>query len=133
MKKNIIVSTVVGLILTSFYPVQAQQPAKMRKIGFLNRTGAFSANIEAFRQGMRELGYIEGQNIVIEFRSGERGARLTELANELIQQKVDVIVAAGPEHMRPRWRQRQYRLFSCLAVIRLKLGSSTALRGREET
>ena len=67
----------------------------MRKIGFLNQTGAFSANIEAFCQGMRELGYIEGQNIVIEFRSGERGSRLTELANELIRQKVDVIVAAG--------------------------------------
>src|SRR5262245_27955750 len=44
---------------------------------------------------MRELGYIEGQNIVIEFRSGER-AQLTQLANELVQQKVDVIVTSGP-------------------------------------
>ena len=95
MKKNIIVSTVVGLILASFYPVQAQQPAKMRKIGFLNQTGAFSANVEAFRQGMRELGYIEGQNIVIEFRSGQSRARLTELTTELVRQKVEIIVAAG--------------------------------------
>ena len=95
MNKNIVVLAVVGLILTSFCRVEAQQPTKVRKIGFLNQTGAFSANIEAFRQGMRELGYIEGQNIVIEFRSGERGSRLTELANELIRQKVDVIVAAG--------------------------------------
>jgi putative ABC transport system substrate-binding protein len=95
MKNNIIVSTVVGLILASFYPVQAQQPAKMRKIGFLNQTGAFSANVEAFRQGMRELGYIEGQNIVIEFRSGQSRDRLTELTTELVRQKVEIIVAAG--------------------------------------
>jgi len=96
MKKNIIAPVVFGLILTSFYPVEAQQPTKVRKIGFLNQTGAFSANFESFRQGMRELGYIEGQNIVIEFRSGERGAQLTQLANELVQQKVEVIVTSGP-------------------------------------
>jgi len=96
MNKSIVVLVVVGLVLASFYSVEAQQPAKVRKIGFLSQTGAFSANIEAFRQGMRELGYVEGQNIVIEYRSGERGARLTELATELVQQKVEVIVAAGP-------------------------------------
>ena len=95
MKKNIVVSVVFGLILASFCSVEAQQPTKVRKIGFLSQTGAFSANIEAFRQGMRELGYIEGQNIVIEFRSGERGSQLTELATELVRQKVDLIVAAG--------------------------------------
>jgi putative ABC transport system substrate-binding protein len=95
MKKNIIISAVIGLTLASFHPVEAQQPTKMRKIGFLNPTGALGLNIEAFRQGMRELGYIEGQNIVIEFRSGER-AQLAQLANELVQQKVEVIVATGP-------------------------------------
>ena len=93
MKKNIVVSVVFGLILASFYPVEAQQPAKVRRIGFLYQTGAPAANIEAFRQGMRELGYIEGQNIVIDYRSGERGDQLTELATELVRQKVDVIVA----------------------------------------
>ena len=96
MKKSIVVLALVGLILASFYPVEAQQSSKVRKIGFLTQTGAFTANVEAFRQGMRELGYIEGQNIVIEFRSGERGAQLTELATELIQEKVELIVAAGP-------------------------------------
>jgi putative ABC transport system substrate-binding protein len=93
--KNIIIS-VIGLILASSYPVEAQQQTKVRKIGFLYQTGAFSANVEAFRQGMRKLGYIEGHNIIIEFRSGERGAQLTQLANELVQQKVDVIVTSGP-------------------------------------
>lgn len=96
MKRNILASVVSGLILASFSSVEAQQPTRLRTIGFLNQTGAFSANVEAFRQGMRELGYIEGQNIVIEFRSGERGAQLTQLANELVQQKVDVIVTSGP-------------------------------------
>jgi putative ABC transport system substrate-binding protein len=96
MKENFIVSLVFGLIFSSFYPVEAQQPTKVRKIGFLYQTGAYGANIEAFRQGMRELGYIEGQNIVIEVRSGERGAQLTDLATELVQQKVEVIVASGP-------------------------------------
>ena len=99
MKRNIIAiiaSMVSGLILASFSPVEAQQATRVRKIGFLNQTGAFSMNVEAFRQGMRELGYIDGQNIVIEFRSGERGAQLTQLANELVQQKVEVIVTSGP-------------------------------------
>jgi putative ABC transport system substrate-binding protein len=95
MMKSVVVSVVFGLILASFCSVEAQQPTQVRKVGFLSQTGAFSANIEAFRQGMRELGYIEGQNIVIEFRSGERGSQLTELATELVRQKVDLIVAAG--------------------------------------
>jgi len=96
MNIKIVVLMLVGLILSSFYPVEAQQPAKVKKIGFLNPTGSSTANIDAFRQGLRELGYIEGQNIVIEFRSGERGTQLTELAIELVQAKVEVIVAAGP-------------------------------------
>jgi putative ABC transport system substrate-binding protein len=96
LSKKIVVLAVVGLIFASLYPVEAQQPTKVRRIGFLNQAGAFSANVEAFRQGMRDLGYIEGQNIVIEFRTAERGSQLTQLANELVQQKVEVIVASGP-------------------------------------
>ena len=67
MKKSIVVLALVGLNLASSYPVKAQQLTKVRKIGFLNQIGAFSANVESFRQGMRELGYVEGQNIVIEY------------------------------------------------------------------
>jgi putative ABC transport system substrate-binding protein len=96
MNIKIVVLMLVGLILSSFYPVEAQQPAKVKKIGFLNQTGSPTVNIDAFRQGLRELGYIEGQNIVIDYRSGERGDQLTELATELVRQKVDVIVAVGP-------------------------------------
>jgi len=85
MSKSIVVAVAFGLTLYFFHPVEAQQTAKARKIGFLSQDGTFPINIDAFRQGMRELGYIEGQNIVIEYRSGEQGARLTELANELVQ------------------------------------------------
>jgi putative ABC transport system substrate-binding protein len=101
VKKNIVLLVVFGLILASLHPVEAQQTAKIRRIGFLTQTGASSANVEAFRQGMRELGYIVGQNIIIEFRSGEQ-SQLAQLANELVQQKVEVIVTSGPAARPPK-------------------------------
>jgi putative ABC transport system substrate-binding protein len=78
--------------------VEAQQPAKVPGIGFLTG-GSHSANPprnEAFRQGLRELGYVEGKNIVIEWRAaeGKRG-RLPALATELVRLKVDVVVVTG--------------------------------------
>jgi putative ABC transport system substrate-binding protein len=76
----------------------ARQPAKVPRIGYLRATSpqAEAPLFEAFRQGLRELGYTEGQNIVIERRyaSGELG-RLPTLAAELVQLKVDVIVVGG--------------------------------------
>ena len=63
---------------------------------------ANAARIEAFRQGLRELGYVEGKNIVIEIRSAEgKLDRLPELAAELARVKVDVIVTTGPIVNRP--------------------------------
>jgi putative ABC transport system substrate-binding protein len=78
--------------------VQAQQSAKVPRIGYL--TGATpvgqAARVEAFRQGLRELGYVEGKNIVIEYRYGEeKPHRLPALATELVRLKVDVIVTGG--------------------------------------
>ena len=74
---------------------EAQQPKKVPRIGFLvsSPASAISARIEAFRQGLRELGYVEGKNIVIEWRYAEgKSDRLPELAAELVRLKVDVIV-----------------------------------------
>jgi putative ABC transport system substrate-binding protein len=82
---------------------QAQQPAKVPRIGFLtNSRGAdFSARHDAFRQGLRELGYVEGKNIVIEWRFWEgREDRRRAMAAELARLKVDVIVAVGTGDIR---------------------------------
>ena len=78
---------------------EAQQPTKVPRIGYLTAASlsSIAARIEAFRQGLRELGYVEGKNIVIEWRSAEgKLDRLPELAAELVRLKVDVIVTSGP-------------------------------------
>jgi putative ABC transport system substrate-binding protein len=80
-------------------PVCAQQPKKVPRIGYLSGTSAFvnSARIEAFRQGLHDLGYVEGKNIIIEWRYAEgKLNRLPALAAQLVSLKVDVIVASAP-------------------------------------
>src|SRR5437879_2503262 len=80
-------------------PAQAQQPTKIPRIGYLTNTSLTgnAARTEAFRQGLRELGYVEGKNIVIEWRYLEaKPDRLLSLAAELVRLKVDIIVTAGP-------------------------------------
>ena len=78
--------------------VDAQQAKKVPRIGYLETTPSStnSARHEAFRQGLRELGYVEGKSIVIEWRYAEgKLDRLSELAAELVRLKVDIIVTAG--------------------------------------
>jgi ABC-type uncharacterized transport system substrate-binding protein len=82
----------------------AQQPAKVSRIAYLtgNFPSAIAERTEAFRQGLRELGYVEGKDIVIEYRYAEgKLERLPTLAAELVRLKVDVIVTAGPAATRP--------------------------------
>ena len=85
-----------------FNPVaaEAQQAAKVARIGFLSGCLACGPHVpEAFRQGLRDLGYVEGQNLVIEYRDAEgKLERLPALAAELVALKVDVILAAGEPH-----------------------------------
>ena len=89
-----------ALLLTLSLSAQAQQqPTKIPRIGYLsgNSPSSESARIEAFRQGLRELGYVEGKNIVIEYRDAEgKQDRLPALAAELVRLKVDGIVTANP-------------------------------------
>jgi putative tryptophan/tyrosine transport system substrate-binding protein len=92
-------SFIVALLLVLCVPVSAQQRVKVPWIGFLGATSPSTnaARIEAFRQGLRELGYIDGKDIVIEYRWAEgKTERLPELAAELVRLKVDIIVTAGP-------------------------------------
>jgi len=84
--------------------VEAQQAKKMPRIGYLgaNFPTTNPARIEAFRQGLRDLGYVEGKNIVIEWRYAEgKLERVPALAAELVRLKVDVIVTAGAPATRP--------------------------------
>jgi putative ABC transport system substrate-binding protein len=81
------------------FSAEAQQPAKIFRIGYLS-SPSFSvspARVEVFRQGLRELGYVEGKNVVIEYRSAEgKLDRLPGLAAALVGLKVDLIVTSGP-------------------------------------
>src|SRR4030095_2483049 len=77
---------------------EAQQPEKVPKIGFLSATSPSAQNLllEAFRQGLRDLGYVVGQNVALEIRAaGGKYDRLPDLAAELVRLKVDVIFAAS--------------------------------------
>jgi len=97
MKRKIFVSLLATLMLSSVYPARAQRPTKVPRIGFLT-TAAGDPSAEAFRQGLRELGYVEGKNILIEYRYAEGGSQpLSELAEELVRLNVDVIITASTE------------------------------------
>src|SRR5712692_3510202 len=96
MEKKILLFALAISFLASVHLAEAQQPAKVRRIGYLTND-SLSADLprrDAFRQGLRELGYSEGQNIVVEYRTSEgKAERLSELAAELARLKVDVIFA----------------------------------------
>jgi putative ABC transport system substrate-binding protein len=98
MKNAAVPSILVAVVLLALgVTADAQQPKKIAKIGYLlPSTPAAAAHLlEAFRQGLRELGYVEGKTLVLELRYGEaRTERLPELARELVGLKVDVIVTA---------------------------------------
>jgi len=90
----------IGFIFVSVHFAEAQQPKKVSRIGYIasTTTDRRSTNTIAFRERLRELGYIEAQNIVIEYRYFEgKIERLPELARELVRLKCDVIVTTGSE------------------------------------
>jgi ABC-type uncharacterized transport system substrate-binding protein len=89
-----------SLFLTTFHLAQAQQPTKIARIGYLSPGDPVGRGYrtEAFRLGLKELGYIEEKNIIIEYRFAEaRSDRLPELARDLVRLKLDVIFAGGHE------------------------------------
>ena len=100
MKKAAVPSILVVVVLLAVAVIaEAQQPKKVPRIGYLTGSSpsARSARIEAFGQGLRELGYVEGKNIVIEYRYAEgKLDRMPELAADLVRLNVEVIVTGGP-------------------------------------
>jgi putative ABC transport system substrate-binding protein len=99
MDRRAFIGTLAGGVLVAPFAVEAQTPGRVIKVGILStvnpRTTAFT---EVMIQRLRELGYVEGQNLVIEFKNAEGDvARLPGLAAELVRSNVDLIVASGPE------------------------------------
>ena len=93
-----LVTVVVLALLAAPLAAGAQQARKVPRIGYLSlqRAEGDKSWVAAFRQGLRELGYVEGQNVVIEQRhAAGRSERLPELASELVRLKVDVLVVYG--------------------------------------
>ena len=92
--------TCILCLLAALLTTEAQQPTKVYRVGWLN-PGAPSITLESVRQGLRELGYIEGQNLVLAYRHAEgRADRLADFAAELVRLQVDVIVAGGTPGVR---------------------------------
>jgi len=89
--------TLAGAVLAAPLAADAQQAAKVPRIGYLGNNPAASPHlVEAFFQGLRDLGYVEGRNLVVEFRSAEgKVERLPALAAELVALKLDVIMTGG--------------------------------------
>ncbi|MEK7340935.1 MAG: ABC transporter substrate-binding protein, partial [Candidatus Binatota bacterium] len=92
MRKSLSVLLIIVALGAGATIAEAQKSAKVPRIGFLSG-GARGATHEAFRQGLRELGYVEGKNITIEYRLAQgKLDRLFDLAAELVRLKVDIIV-----------------------------------------
>jgi putative tryptophan/tyrosine transport system substrate-binding protein len=96
---------IAGLGGAAAWPLaaRAEQPSKVARIGFLNvaPASAWADDVEAFQVGLHDLGYIEGKNIVIEFRWADTLDQLPELATELVRMNVDVIVAPASTEVEP--------------------------------
>jgi putative ABC transport system substrate-binding protein len=98
MKKKITVLILCAMLFALCLSAHAQQSTKVPQIGYLGGVSlsANTARHESFRQGLRELGYVEGKNIVIDWRSADgKLDRLPALAAELVRRKVDIIVTSG--------------------------------------
>ena len=98
MMKSILFWLLTNALLITAPAAESQQPTKVPRIGYLNAVSSASVSdrIDAFRRGLRELGYVEGKNIVIESRYAEgKLDRLPALAAEIVRLKVDVIVTSG--------------------------------------
>ena len=100
MKAKILVYALPALILTAIHIAEAQQSIKIPRIGFLvvPSRSFFADRMESFRQELHSLGYVEGKNILIEYRYAEgKLDRLPELAKELVGVKVDLIVTTSTQ------------------------------------
>jgi len=104
MRNKILYLALCALLLALNFSVEAQQPKKVPRIGYVTGGGDASnpvPSVDIFRQGLRDIGYIEGKNIVVEYRHpGGMTDASPSLVAELVQLKVDVLVATAPSAIR---------------------------------
>jgi ABC-type uncharacterized transport system substrate-binding protein len=95
-QNSVLAPALSAMFFALCFPAEAQQPGKIPRVGYISGTGTSSNRgpyVEALRHGLRDLGYVEGQNFVIEYRGAEgKPDRMPSLVNELVQLKVDVLV-----------------------------------------
>jgi ABC-type uncharacterized transport system substrate-binding protein len=103
MKKAGALSILFGVVLAVAVMAEAQQPKKVFRIGYLSGgdPAGESARAEGIRLALRELGYIEGQNIAFDYRYAEKNDRFPEVAADLVRLKVDIIVVTGGNRIIP--------------------------------
>jgi putative ABC transport system substrate-binding protein len=127
------VSVLIALLL-GLSSAAAQQRSRIPRIGYLTPSTSSTSNFEAFREGLRDVGYIEGKNLVIERRANEgKLDRNPALAAELVRLTVDMIVAAGSGEIRAAKEATSRFLSSwCAVVILLEADSSRVSPARAE-
>jgi putative ABC transport system substrate-binding protein len=124
MRRNVYGLTLCAMLFALCGSASAQQPAKIPRVGFLSTASlsSLSPRLEAFRPGLKELGYVEGKNITIEYRSAEGNVnRLPELAAGLARLKVDCFVTAGSSPTRAAMQAT-----SAIPIIATTLGDPVA-------
>jgi putative ABC transport system substrate-binding protein len=128
MSRKISLWLLITVLLTTASSAEAQQPKKVHRIGYLSNSdpATESARSEAIRLALRELGYIEGQNIAIEYRYSEgKPDRAPELAAELVRLRVDSIVVSGG----PVWVQAAKNATQTIPIIMVGSGADPVEAG----
>jgi ABC-type uncharacterized transport system substrate-binding protein len=132
MKKKITVLTLCAMLFALCSSAEAQQPKKVTRIGYLSSVDltSESTRAEGIRLALRELGYIEGQNIAFEYRYSEgKTDRASELAAELVHLKVDIIVVAGGIH----WIRAAKNATKTIPVVMAGVGNDPVEAGLIES
>src|SRR5262252_3629735 len=132
MTNKITVLTLCPLLLALCFSAQAQQPKRIPRIGYLSSgtPSSEATRAEGIRLALRDLGYVEGQNIAIEYRYGEgRPDRAPELAAELVRLKVDIIVVASGD----QWIRAAKNATRTIPIVMTGQGTDPVSAGHVES